>query len=92
MTLVGTQTRRAAKPKAKKPAPKNKPWKPQPKAAMRALMGQPAVTVEHAAVLLSMSRTGAYHAVRDGEIESFRVGSCIRIPSAWLRTKLGIAA
>jgi excisionase family DNA binding protein len=73
-------------------ASKNKPKSRQATIAqaMQALMERPAVTVEDAAVLLNLSRHGAYAAVEKGEIASFRVGNCIRIPSVVLREMLHI--
>jgi excisionase family DNA binding protein len=58
--------------------------------ALQALMKRPAVTVEHAATLLKMSRGGAYNAVENGDLPSIRIGRVIRIPSAALRKKLQI--
>jgi excisionase family DNA binding protein len=58
--------------------------------AMRAVKESPAVTVEVTAVLLNMSRHGAYAAVEKGDIPSFRIGANIRIPSAALRAMLQI--
>ena len=43
-----------------------------------------------AAILLGMSRNGAYDAIREGQIPHFKVGRCIRVPSAALRSMLQI--
>jgi excisionase family DNA binding protein len=48
--------------------------------------------VEEAAVLLGLSRHSAYAAVQEGQIPSIRIGRCIRIPTAALRTMLGVEA
>lgn len=48
--------------------------------------------VDDAAVLLQLSRHGAYNAIREGQIPHIRIGRCIRVPSAALRSMLGIEA
>jgi excisionase family DNA binding protein len=60
------------------------------KVPARALVEEPTVTVDEAAALLGMSRAGAYNAIREGNIPSFRVGRCIRVPSMPLRRLLGL--
>jgi excisionase family DNA binding protein len=60
------------------------------RAPARALMEEMTLTVDDAAVLLGLSRNGAYAAVREGSIPSIRIGRCIRIPSAALRSLLGL--
>ena len=50
------------------------------------------VSVGMAARVLGIGRNQAYEACRCGEIESFRIGKKIVIPTAPLRKKLGIEA
>jgi excisionase family DNA binding protein len=57
---------------------------------MQAILNEAAVTVDETAVLLSLSRHGAYEGVKTGEIPSIRIGRCIRVPCAGLRAMLGI--
>jgi excisionase family DNA binding protein len=57
---------------------------------MQALLDDPTVTVDEAAVLLSVSRHGAYEGVKAGQIPSIRIGRCIRVPCTGLRAMLGI--
>jgi excisionase family DNA binding protein len=59
-------------------------------AAKRALLEELTVTVEDAALLLGMLRNGAYDAVRENQIPHIRIGRCIRIPSAALRSLLRV--
>jgi excisionase family DNA binding protein len=59
------------------------------KSPARALAEEPTVTVDEAAVLLKMSRAGAYNAIRDGNIPNIKIGRLIRVPSAPLRKLLG---
>ena len=49
-----------------------------------------ALSVDDAAVLLGLSRNGAYDAIREGQIPHFKIGRSIRIPSAALRAMLQI--
>jgi excisionase family DNA binding protein len=58
--------------------------------AKRALMRDLTLSVEDAAVLLSLSRNGAYDAIKEGQIPHFKIGRSIRIPSAALRSMLQI--
>jgi excisionase family DNA binding protein len=60
------------------------------KAPARALMEELTVKVDDAAALLGLSRNGTYAAIHQGEIPSIRIGRCIRVPTAALRTMLGI--
>jgi hypothetical protein len=41
--------------------------------------------------VLRSGRNSTYNAIAAGEIPSFRVGNSIKIPTSWLRAKLGIA-
>jgi hypothetical protein len=41
--------------------------------------------------ILRSGRNSTYNAIAAGEIPSFRVGNNIKIPTSWLRAKLGIA-
>jgi len=59
-------------------------------AAKRALREELTVTVEDAALLLGMSRNGAYDAVKENQIPHIRIGRCIRVPSAALRSLLKV--
>jgi len=40
--------------------------------------------------ILRTGRNSTYNAIASGEIPSFRVGKNIKIPTSWLREKLGI--
>jgi hypothetical protein len=40
--------------------------------------------------ILRSGRNSTYNAIAAGEIPSFRVGNNIKIPTSWLREKLGI--
>ncbi len=59
-----------------------------------AVLSQPSVSPEelYDAGVLPLSRGSIYAACNSGEIESFRVGKKIVIPTAPLRKKLGIEA
>lgn len=50
------------------------------------------ISVPVAARVLDVTPNLAYRAVKAGEIESIRVGSSIRIPTAPLRRRLGLDA
>jgi hypothetical protein len=41
--------------------------------------------------ILRSGRNSTYDAIKSGDIPSFRVGNNIKIPTSWLRAKLGIA-
>lgn len=56
----------------------------------KALAEEPTLTVDEAAELLGMSRSGTYNAIRDGNIPNIKIGRLIRVPSAPLRKLLGI--
>lgn len=60
-------------------------------APVKTLMEELTVTVDDAAVLLRLSRHGAYAAIRKGQIPSIRIGRVIRVPTAALRTMLGLS-
>jgi excisionase family DNA binding protein len=57
---------------------------------MTALLEEPALSVDETAVLLSLSRGGAYEGVRAGQIPCIRIGRCIRVPCSALRAMLGV--
>ena len=59
---------------------------------IRTLLEKPGVTPEeaHAAGLFPLSRIGLYAAIRRGDIQSFRLGRKIVIPTAPLRKKFGL--
>jgi hypothetical protein len=40
--------------------------------------------------VLRSGRNSTYNAIAAGEIPSFRVGNNIKIPTSWLREKLGL--
>jgi hypothetical protein len=42
--------------------------------------------------ILRSGRNSTYNAIASGTIPSFRVGNNIKIPTSWLREKLGIVA
>ena len=66
--------------------------KPPAESPVTRLMRELTVSVDDAAVLLRLSRGGAYNAVRDGQIPSIKIGRAIRVPTAALRTMLRIEA
>ena len=51
---------------------------------------QPTVSVEEAGALLGISRKTAYRAVERGEIPSLRYGKRLRVPTASLRSLVGL--
>lgn len=59
-----------------------------------AIIAKPGISPRelHQAKLLPISLNGIYEACISGEIESFRIGKKIVIPTAALRRKLGIEA
>lgn len=57
-----------------------------------AILSKPLITVPDLAKILNVSRNGAYEVVRRGDVESIKIGpKVIRIPTAPLKRKLGIA-
>ena len=48
------------------------------------------LTVEEAAVVMRISRTGAYNAVAEGAVPAIRIGRTIRIPRDRLAEMLGL--
>jgi excisionase family DNA binding protein len=56
----------------------------------KALMEELTLRVDDAAALLGLSRHGTYAAIREGHIPSIRIGRAIRVPTASLRSMLGI--
>jgi excisionase family DNA binding protein len=54
------------------------------------LRERPTITVDEAADVLAITRTGAYQAVRRGEIPSVRVGRRLIIPTTSLLRLLGV--
>jgi hypothetical protein len=58
------------------------------------LFSRPGVSPDEllAARILPISRNALYEALARGDIESFRIGKKIVIPTAPLRRKLGLAA
>ena len=49
------------------------------------------LTVEEAAKVMRISRTGAYNAVAEGAVPAIRIGRTIRIPRDRLVASLGLA-
>jgi len=41
--------------------------------------------------VLNLRRGATYKAAKNGEIETIRIGRVMRVPTAWLKRKLGIA-
>jgi hypothetical protein len=62
--------------------------------AQQAILKKPAISPDELdkAALLPLSRNAIYDACKSGDIESFRIGKKIVIPTAALRRKLGIQA
>ena len=61
-------------------------------ARIEELLRRPAITPKEALEILPLGRNTLYDAIRRGEIETFRVGKRIFVPTAALRRKLGIEA
>jgi hypothetical protein len=40
--------------------------------------------------ILGLKRGAAYSAARSGDIQTIRVGRLLRVPTAWLKAKLGL--
>jgi hypothetical protein len=60
--------------------------------ALKALKQQLAISVDDLALVFETDRKLVYDEVEAKKIPSFKVGRLIRIPSAWVRQKLGISA
>lgn len=54
------------------------------------LEGRPTITVSEAAVVLGISRNSAYAAARRGDLPTIRFGTRILVPTARLRSLLGM--
>jgi hypothetical protein len=67
---------------------------PSAKDKQAKLLSKPAVSPQelHKSETVPISLNGIYEACKSGEIESFRIGKKIFIPTAPLRKKLGIEA
>jgi len=46
--------------------------------------------LETAGKILRLSRGTLYEAARSGEIKTIRIGRLYKVPTAWLRQKLGL--
>ncbi|HEX4409945.1 MAG TPA: DNA-binding protein [Xanthobacteraceae bacterium] len=55
------------------------------------LLRKPAVTPAEAGRILEMKRQATYEAIQRGDIQSFRIGKLIKVPTVHLRKKLGLA-
>ena len=55
-----------------------------------AILSNPALTPLEVQRVLRTGRNSTYNAIKSGEIPSFRVGNNIKIPTSWVRAKLGI--
>jgi hypothetical protein len=40
--------------------------------------------------VLRIGRNATYNAIKSGDIPSFKIGGVIKVPTSWVRTKLGI--
>jgi len=56
-----------------------------------AILERPTCSVEEFGKMMGVSKNPAYEAVKRGDVASIRVGGRIRIPTAPLKAKLGIA-
>jgi hypothetical protein len=54
------------------------------------LLAQPTISVPEAGALFGMCRNTAYAAAKRGDIETLDFGRLKRVPTAWLREKLGL--
>ncbi|MFJ9370952.1 helix-turn-helix domain-containing protein [Nocardia sp. NPDC101769] len=50
--------------------------------------GEPTISIEDLGVILSLGRSTAYNAVKDGQVPAIKVRGRYRIPSAWVRQLL----
>lgn len=53
---------------------------------------EPTLTVERTAQLLGISRNGCYQAIARGEVPALRIGRRMLVPTARLRSILGLGA
>src|SRR3954452_13533574 len=60
------------------------------KAITKAIKHKLTVTIEEAGQALGVGRNSAYAAARRGEIEAFKIGARLVVPTAPLRRQLGI--
>ena len=56
------------------------------------ILTKPAVDPVLAGRVIGIGRSAAYRAVKDGSLESFKVGSMYRVPSEPLLKRLGLAS
>jgi excisionase family DNA binding protein len=54
------------------------------------ILKKPTITVKQVAEVLEISLASAYKRTRSGDISTIRIGKVIRVPTAPLRTMLGI--
>ena len=52
----------------------------------------PTVPLAEAGAILGLSRNSTYNAAARGDIKTIQLGRLKRVPSVWLRDKLGLAA
>jgi len=55
-----------------------------------AILASHACSPREARQILRSGKNATYAAIKAGEIPSFRIGNNIRIPTSWIREKLGI--
>jgi excisionase family DNA binding protein len=60
-----------------------------PEVPMTLLGLPPTISVEHAAELLGVSRSAAYRAAKAGQLQTFRMGRRLLVPTAPLLRMLG---
>ena len=57
---------------------------------LAALLLNPTLSPLEARRILRVGHNSIYRSLQNGEIESFRVGGKYKIPTAWLKQKLGL--
>jgi hypothetical protein len=55
-----------------------------------AILASHACSPQEARQVLRSGKSAFYTAIKNGDIPSFRIGNNIKIPTSWLREKLGI--
>jgi hypothetical protein len=65
---------------------------PAPSDRVREMLSKPVITPEelHGLGIFPIGRNGLYEALKRGDIQSFRVGKKIGIPTSPLRRQLGL--
>jgi len=57
---------------------------------LEAILNKPTCSVEELMKLFDISKNPAYEGVKSGDVPSVRIRGCIRIPTTWVKAKLGL--